>query len=181
MVTTSPNTAASTAAWYPQPVPTSSTRARRRAEGARQAATVSIIRATVLGLEIVCPCPIGSATSSYARLASPGSTNWWRGTRCIAASTSASRMPLERKASTMRPRARSDAIPMPAGDGGSTAWRRAPGTIDGAPRRFTASATEPVADLRHRRPRAQIDVERGHRDLSLGERVEVGAGACVLR
>src|SRR5581483_8330179 len=54
------------------------------------------MRATMYGCEIVCPQPIGSATSSYAYARSPGGTNSSRGTRPIAASTRSSSMPRAR-------------------------------------------------------------------------------------
>src|SRR5438105_3289170 len=55
-------------------------------------ASASQIRATMYGCEIVCPSPIGSAASSYARRRSDSGTNSSRGTRSIARSTFSSTM-----------------------------------------------------------------------------------------
>ena len=46
------------AVWYPEPVPTSSTRSVGRGRIA------SLMNATMYGWEIVCPSPIGSGPSS---------------------------------------------------------------------------------------------------------------------
>src|SRR5581483_10856083 len=59
-------------------------------------ASSSQMRDTMYGCEIVCPSPIGSAASSYARLSSSGGTKSSRGTRSIAASTRSSAMPRAR-------------------------------------------------------------------------------------
>ena len=99
---------ASTAVWYPQPVPTSSTASRSRPLRAS-----SLIRATTHGCEIVCPWPIGSGASSYARIASASSTKMWRGTAVSAASTTSSRIPCSRRRSTIRARVRADVMPIP--------------------------------------------------------------------
>ena len=72
-----------------------------------------LMRPTIVGLEIVCPWPMGSATSSYAREAMPSSTNLCRGISPIASSTRSSAMPSRRSMSTMRRRVRSDVMPMP--------------------------------------------------------------------
>ena len=71
----------SNAAWYPDPVPTSSTRSLGRSSSA------SSIRATTTGCEIVCPPPIGSATFSYARARNSSGTKRSRGIDATAAST----------------------------------------------------------------------------------------------
>src|SRR5436309_913248 len=86
MVTTSAPSSARTAAWYPEPVPTSSTRCPGRT------AVASQIRATMYGCEIVWPWPMGRAASSYARRRSRSGTKSSRGTHSIARSTSSSTM-----------------------------------------------------------------------------------------
>src|ERR1051325_6008890 len=86
MVTTSPPSSASTAAWYPEPVPTSSTLCPGRTSSASQ------MRATMYGCEIVWPSPMGRAASSKARRRSGSGTKSSRGTRPIARSTSSSTM-----------------------------------------------------------------------------------------
>ncbi len=60
METTCAPISASTAAWYPDPVPTS--RTVGRPEGCRQgpsSASDSVMRATMYGCEIVWPWPMG--------------------------------------------------------------------------------------------------------------------------
>jgi hypothetical protein len=52
--------------------------------------------ATMNGCEIVCPPPIGSASSAYAEACAPTGTNSWRGTVAIASSTRAEMIPRER-------------------------------------------------------------------------------------
>ncbi len=81
MVHTSPAQRARTAAWYPHPVPTSSTRDL----GLRRAS--SVINATMYGCEMVWPLPIDSGPSSYAFALSLSGTNACRGTDRIAWST----------------------------------------------------------------------------------------------
>ena len=73
-----------------EPVPTSSTRSLPRS------ASISQIRATMYGWEIVWPSPIGSAASSYARSRNGSGTKSSRGTRSIAASTRSSAMSRQR-------------------------------------------------------------------------------------
>ena len=58
IVSTSATHSASTAAWYPDPVPIS----RTRSPGFGWIS--SVIQATTNGCEIVCPAPIGSGPSS---------------------------------------------------------------------------------------------------------------------
>ena len=61
------------------------------------------MRATMYGWEIVCPWPIGSAASAYARWRSPCGTKSSRGTRSIASSTRSSTMSRPRSwSSTIR-------------------------------------------------------------------------------
>src|SRR5438874_1520507 len=75
---TLPATLDSTAAWYPVPVPTSSTFSPPRNS------SNSIMCATIAGCEMVWFAPIGSAPGPYALLATTGDTNRWRGTSRIA-------------------------------------------------------------------------------------------------
>src|SRR5439155_688444 len=84
IVSTSAASSASMAAWYPDPESTSRTPSLPRKASASQ------ILATMYGWEIVCPPPIGSAASSYARSRSESGTNSSRGTRSIAARTRSS-------------------------------------------------------------------------------------------
>src|SRR5829696_1816148 len=82
----------SNAAWYPEPVPTSSTRSSPRSSSS------SHIRATTSGWEIVCPEPMGSATLSHASPWRSAGTKRSRGTSEIAASTRGSSTWLRRLA-----------------------------------------------------------------------------------
>src|SRR5437899_11160620 len=96
---------ASTAVWYPEPVPTSSTRSSPSASS-----NASLMRATMYGCEIVWRAPMGSGVSSYACARRLGSTNRWRGTRRIASRTRPSAMPRAASwAATMRWRSTSNA------------------------------------------------------------------------
>ena len=52
----------------------------------------AVISATIVGCDIVCPSPMGSATSSYDLRCKSGGTNRSRGTAAIASSTSGERM-----------------------------------------------------------------------------------------
>ena len=71
------------------------------------------MRATMYGCEIVWPCPIGSAVSSYARLESASSTNKWRGTLRMRSSTASFVMPCSRRRAISRSRVRAEVMPMP--------------------------------------------------------------------
>ena len=88
MVCTSTPIWASTAAWYPDPAPTSSTLSPG------STSSRSVISATVYGCEIVCPWPMGRGWSSYALARCCGSTSICRGTVAIARSTAGSSTPL---------------------------------------------------------------------------------------
>lgn len=81
MLKTSAASWASTAAWYPDPVPISSTRSPGLSSNHW------VIQATTYGCDTVCPRPRGSATSAYASPAHSGGTNSCRGTASIARRT----------------------------------------------------------------------------------------------
>ena len=77
-------------------------------------------REALQGREIVCSKPIGSASSSYARLASPSSTKACRGTAAIAPSTVSSATPCLRSRATIRSRVRCEVMPTPRGSAALT-------------------------------------------------------------
>src|SRR4051812_22095296 len=88
-----------TAAPYPEPVPTSST----RLSGAGSASIV--MQATIQGCDIVWPSPIGSAPSRYASPRTSSGRKRSRGTSIIARRTHSSSMPRRRSwRSTIRAR-----------------------------------------------------------------------------
>ena len=87
---TSPTSDESTAAWYPDPVPISSTRSVGRGRNA------CVIAATMNGLLIVCASPIGSDMSKYARGHCEGGMKQCRGVDSTAASTPGSVTPAAR-------------------------------------------------------------------------------------
>src|ERR1700722_10172824 len=68
---------------------------------------------------MVCPNPIGSAVSSYARLASASSMNRWRGTFRIRSSTRLSAIPCSWSRCTSRSRVRAEVMPIPLSRGPS--------------------------------------------------------------
>src|SRR5439155_10215076 len=137
---------ASTAVWYPEPVPTSSTRSSPSASS-----SASLMRATMYGCEIVWRAPIGSGVSSYACGCSPGSTNRWRGTRRIASRTRPSAIPRAAScAATMRLRSSSNASPI--------SRPREVERLQGVERLVVR----------------EVEVDRRHRDESLAHGVEVG-------
>ena len=90
---------ASTAAWYPEPVPTSRTRSCPSSPSSAQ------IVATMYGWEIVCPCPIGRAPSSYACSLRSTGTKTSRGTRPTPGGLS-SEIPRRRNWPSYHPRSR---------------------------------------------------------------------------
>src|SRR5207245_522082 len=105
-----PTMCATRAAWYPDPVPISST----RSPGASRAS--SSMMAIIDGAEIVWPRPIGSGTSAYASSASCGRTNASRGTARNASRTPGSRTYREATScSTRRARAAAKPGPPPIG------------------------------------------------------------------
>src|SRR5216117_1652181 len=99
-----PTRCATRAAWYPDPVPISST----RSPGTSRASSSMI--AIIDGAEIVWPRPIGSGTSAYASSASSGRTNASRGTARNASRTPGSWMYREATSCSTR-RARAAAKP----------------------------------------------------------------------
>src|ERR1039457_3898298 len=78
---------ASTAAWYPEPVPISNTLCPLPGSSS------SVINASMNGCEIAAPCPIGNGVSSQACARSSAGTNRCRGVSRMTRSTSASRIP----------------------------------------------------------------------------------------
>ena len=62
------------AVWYAEPVPISSTVSSPRS------ASISVMRATMYGCEMVWPRTSGSGVSSYAPARHASGTNSWRGT-----------------------------------------------------------------------------------------------------
>src|SRR5512145_3332043 len=123
------------------------------------------------GCEMVWPWPIGSAVSSYARLASASSTNRCRGTLRIRSSTSGLTMPCSRRRATSRSRVRAEVMPIPL----TLLWSFTPASVV---RSFRAPG-KPLADLAERGMARQVDLQRRDRDVAAGHRVEIGALAGV--
>src|SRR5438105_5403662 len=153
---------ARTAAWYPEPVPTSRTRSCPRRCSSAQ------MRATMYGCEIVWSAPIGSAASSYARSRNSSGTNSSRGTRAIASSTRSSSIPRARSwCSTM-------AFRLEAVSDNTLKRLRVRGSLDAKVRQHRRHH---VGDARGR----GIDADRKqrHHGVALDERT-VAATACVV-
>src|SRR5712672_2509464 len=111
---------------------------------------------------MVWPNPIGNAVSSYARLASASSMKMWRGRFRILSRTVRLVMPCSRRRCTSRSRVRAEVMPMPDR------------------RRSVIDAFQPAPDCGQGRVTGEVDLQRRHRDVSLGDGVEVGTRTRVL-
>src|ERR1700730_14169970 len=128
------------------------------------ASSASVMRATTYGCEMVCPKPIGSAVSSYARLASASSMNRCRGTLRIRSSTRRSVIPCSCRRCTSRSRVRAEVMPIPL--------RRGPS--------MKLLKLEPLLQFGQSGMTRQIDLQGSDGRKASGHGMEIRTGSCVL-